>query len=476
MKGADVEEVETKLNPKGREISSEGYTRVAKLPRVAEDGTSYWLDSPNGRHEYTHQLFRFPAKFHPPVVRWALGNYGRKGSAVLDLFTGSGTVQVESLVRGISSVGIDIDPLACLIARVKTTPLNPERLRGVFNQILTLQEPYKQVRINQDLIPGLDIPEGQYLTEAIGVIIPPHPSITHWFRRYVIIDLARILWAITQVEMSEQENLFFKACVASIIRRVSNADPDPVSGLEVTSVQARKNTTRAIRVFDDFTNKTRQVIQGMSQLWETYTRNGGEASARVIHGNVLRLPELLSDVPSAQEGFPLVVTSPPYCRSVEYSRRHQLEMYWLGLVQNQAEHINLTHTYIGRRLVRASDWNEEVEFGIKALDDTLGQIAIQDVHKARTVRNYFHSMKNVFEQLYAVMKRTGTLVCVIGNSVCCKVPIPTADFIAELASDHFILKNRFSYALRNHYMQYGLWNGDGIKQEHVLVMKPKSNL
>ena len=466
-------EVELKPIQKGREISSEGYKRVEKLPRFVEDGISYWLDSPNGRHEYTHQLFRFPAKFHPPIVRWALGNFGRNGSVVLDPFTGSGTVQVESLVRGISSVGFDIDPLACLIARVKTTPMKPDRLTDVLNQLLTLLEPYKQIRANQELIPGSDITEEQYLTEAVGLTIPPLSNITHWFRYYVIIDLARILWAISQVEISELENQFFKVCVAAIIRRVSNADPDPVSGLEVTSVQARKNATRTIRVFNDFTNKTRQAIQGMSQLWETSTQNGDKVSVRVIHGNVLRLSELLSDTSSVQAGFPLVVTSPPYCRSVEYSRRHRLEMYWLGLVENQVEHINLTHTYIGRRLVRASDWNEEVEFGIKALDNTLDQIATQDIHKARTVKNYFHSMKNVFDQLNTVMKRTGTIVCVIGNSVCCKVSIPTADFIAELTSDHFVLKNRFSYAIRNHYMQYGLWNGDGIKQEHVLVMKPK---
>ena len=54
-----------------------------------------------------------------------------------------------------------------------------------------------------------------------------------------------------------------------------------------------------------------------------------------------------------------------------------------------------------------------------------------------------------------------------------KMLFPIADFIAELASDHFLLNNRFSYALRNHSIQYGFWNGDGIKQEHLLVMKPK---
>jgi hypothetical protein len=175
----------------------------------------------------------------------------------------------------------------------------------------------------------------------------------------------------------------------------------------------------------------------------------------------------------AQEGLPLVITSPPYCRAVEYSRRHQLELYWLGLIQNQDEHIALTHKYIGRKLVRSSDWDEEVDFGIRELDRTLCRIADHDPIKARTVRHYFYSMMKMFGELAEVVGRAGTIVCVIEDSVCCKVPIATAKFIAELASEHFELKQRFSYALRNYYMQYGLWNGDGIKQENVLVFKPR---
>ena len=80
-------------------------------------------------------------------------------------------------------------------------------------------------------------------------------------------------------------------------------------------------------------------------------------------------------------------------------------------------------------------------------------------------------MAEFFEVLSQKVKRTGTIVCIIGNSTCCDVPIPTADILAEIASERFVLNRRFSYALRNHYMQYGLWNGDGIKQEHVLVFK-----
>jgi hypothetical protein len=36
------------------------------------------------------------------------------------------------------------------------------------------------------------------------------------------------------------------------------------------------------------------------------------------------------------------------------------------------------------------------------------------------------------------------------------------------------LTKRFSYAIRNQSMQYGLWNGDGIKEEHVLIFKLRS--
>jgi len=463
----------TKRGLKGREISRNGHQRVDKLPRLPECGVSYWLDSPNGRHEFTHQLFRFPAKFHPPVVRWALGNYGRKESVVLDPFTGSGTVQVEALARGISSVGVDIDPLACMITRAKTTPLNPKSLERAFEKIQEMLIPFVEIHSDREVRPGSDISETRFDRESAEVTFPPIPNITHWFRRYVIIDIARIFGAIESADLSGREKLFFRACMAAVIRRVSNADPDPVSGLEVTSIQAERNTQRKIKVFDEFFVKAHQAIAGMGKLWNVYRASEIKAVARVLNGNASQIANLLEEEPLAQDRFPLVITSPPYCRAVEYSRRHQLELYWLGLVDDPTDHIALTHRYIGRKLVRAADWDETVDFGIRRLDQTLQRIAERDYGKSRSVRHYFHSVKQVMQELSQVVKRTGTVICVIGNSECCKVPIATADFIAELASERFALENRFSYALRNHYMQYGLWNGDGIKQEHVLVMKPR---
>lgn len=460
-----------KSNP--RETSSTGHIRVERLPRFPESNVSYWLDSPNGRSEYTHQFFKFPAKFHPPVVRWALANYGRRGSFVLDPFTGSGTVQVEALVEGISSIGIDIDPLACLVSQAKTKLISPERLRHEFARIQSILLPFIESHSDRESRGGADISENRFQDELDGLTIPAIPNITHWFRRYVIIDLARVFRAIDQASLSKGEKRFFRTCIAAIIRRVSNADPDPVSGLEVTGIQSKRNATRKIKVFEGFYDKVEQAIQGMEKLWNACDHSITSVKAQVLQGDAADIAHILGYARVAQDGIPLVITSPPYCRAVEYSRRHQLEMYWLGVVQNPAEHVALTHRYIGRKLVRMTDWNEERDFGIRRLDKTLRLITEFDPHRGRSVRHYFTSMARVFDGLAQVMKKNGTIVCVIGDSECCKVPIATSDFIAEIASQHFELRKRFSYVLRNHYMQYGLWNGGGIKQEHVLVMKPR---
>src|SRR5262249_4103638 len=49
-------------------------------------------------------------------------------SVVLDPMAGSGTVLRTASDRGHSGIGFDLDPLAVLMARVWTTPINPKRL------------------------------------------------------------------------------------------------------------------------------------------------------------------------------------------------------------------------------------------------------------------------------------------------------------------------------------------------------------
>lgn len=452
-----------------RNIHKRGHQVVEKLPKSPTDNASYWINSPNTKREYTHPLFKFPGKFHTPIVRWAIDAYYETGK-ILDPFAGSGTVQVEALAKGISSFGIDVDPLSTFISQVKSTPIEPRQLKKEFLLLKNALSASKKLHKMEESIPGGDIDQVSYELQSHGLSIPPIPNIAHWFRLYVIVDLARILCAIGSTNMREKSRKFFKACLVAIIRRVSNAEPDTVSGLEVTKIQANKNKTRKISVFKSFYQKVESEILNMEDLWMAYKKSETATSATIYCGDA---STILKSQKSQFRDVSLVITSPPYCRAIEYSRRHYLEMYWLGLVDSRDTHLSLAHSFIGRRAVNKYVWNEDIEFKVSALNRTIKRIERVDSSRARSVRHYFRSMQIFLNQLSDVLPENATVICILGNSVSSGIRINTAGFIAGIATEFFILKKQFSYALQHHHMQHGLWNGPGIKKEYVLVMQKK---
>ena len=64
---------------------SEASTRLSAFEFPAEIG-----------RRLSHYAFRYPAKFHPPVVRELVQRYSKKGQVCCDPFCGSGTRLVEA--------------------------------------------------------------------------------------------------------------------------------------------------------------------------------------------------------------------------------------------------------------------------------------------------------------------------------------------------------------------------------------------
>src|SRR5262245_57056681 len=69
----------------------------------------------------THGLHPYPAKYIPQIPHSLIDELSVYGETVADIFCGSGTTLVEANLLGRNSIGIDANPLACLISEAKTT-------------------------------------------------------------------------------------------------------------------------------------------------------------------------------------------------------------------------------------------------------------------------------------------------------------------------------------------------------------------
>ena len=80
-----------------------------------------WTFRDISTQKYTHGIHLYPARMHPEIARRIISKYAHTGDVIFDPFMGSGGVLLESILHGNNTVGLDINPLAVLISKVKTT-------------------------------------------------------------------------------------------------------------------------------------------------------------------------------------------------------------------------------------------------------------------------------------------------------------------------------------------------------------------
>lgn len=413
-------------------------------------------------HDLTHGLFRYPAKFHPPVVGHLLRRYTHPGETILDPFCGSGTLMVEASATGRLSVGTDVDPLAIAISRAKTRRYDIEVLDGLSAALHEALAPLERSPNEYELRMHEDLTELEYEQELGDLWVPAIPRLHHWFRKYVSVDLAKIRHEIASMDADASSKDLFFLVFASILRNASNADPVPVSGLEVTSHMLKRDAEgRNVNPFALFRAKSKRTLRAI-------------ANSSSLLGSVPEPEVFMADATSltVQSRIDGVITSPPYHNAVDYYRRHQLEMFWLQLTESQADRLELLPRYIGKARIAHSNpalavaWNPSpVALAWEA------EIAKTSPSRARDFRAYLSSMGQVFGRLEELLPAGAPAIFVVGRSSWNGDSIPTDALFVELAHGAFSIEEHLTYPVKNRYMSYSRHNGASIDLEHVLVLR-----
>lgn len=161
----------------------------SKLNHAIEDRNYYFTDNTKEWYYewdfkkydpniYSHGFHQYPAKFIPQLARKILRVFTDENSVVLDNFCGSGTTLIECLLLNRKkAIGIELNPFACFMSKVKTTPIEPKQLLRSFFEI-----------------------EFIYNSNRTEYKIDNFYNIDFWFKKSIIVELSKIKAIINTLE------------------------------------------------------------------------------------------------------------------------------------------------------------------------------------------------------------------------------------------------------------------------------------
>ena len=360
--------------------------------------------------QLTHGIHPYPAMMIPQVAARLISRYGVAGDVLLDPYCGTGTSLLEAKLAGMDAVGTDLNPLARLIASIKTTELDVGKLAKHIDRFDALAQ---ETAADSTEANGT-VADKAAISKNGELKIPDFPNIDYWFAEEVQYDLAVISHFIDSVADSEIAN-FFKVAFSQTIRECSWTKNSEFKLVRMKDEQRERFEPDAYGTMAEILRRNHRAMRDLSEV-----SPGGVA--KVCSFDTV---EGIPDNVIPPESVDLVVTSPPYGDSrttVAYGQFSRLSNQWLGF----HEASRLDNDLMGGRGV-----SHETLFGVPAVDSTVAEIARVDPKRAGEVVSFFADYQKSIRNVAQVVKPGGTTCYVVGNRTVKGVQIPTDEITAS---------------------------------------------
>lgn len=331
-----------------------------------------------------HKVHVYPAKFPSLIAQKAFeyaSNYNYKVNRVADIFCGCGTVAVEACRKGYDFYGCDLNPVAVLLAEVKTTQYKRDEIE----------------RIGKKIIDNFNRNEHKDTFQSAN------ERLKYWYVESQYNELYHLKQLIDTFDMSDDYHKLFLCIFSSILK--------PTSKWLTKSIKPQVDPNKEIHcVIETFEKQLKIFIKAIEQ--EDYK---GENEVEIQRMNVLDIEK--------EAYVDLVVTSPPYVTSYEYADLHQLSSLWLGYASNFTD---LRKDSIGSQY--GADKTIQWE-----LNDTAKKITEQFPGNSQgaAIARYYSQMENVVKICCKLLRPQGFCVFVIGDTEYKGIRIENAKSLAE---------------------------------------------
>ncbi len=389
-------------------------------PSVKGNGSGF--SDPNFASNKTlpvHRWVPWIAGFSSEFVKSAIeGHLHKKKGTVLDPFCGVGTTVVESILSGHNAIGFEINPYAFLASHTKA---NAHKI-----DVDTFSSSVDDFR--------------EFFRERMLVHYKPHSEPPKGFKTrasfYSPKVLHRVLVAqdfIQNIEKKEIRELF-RLAFASTMVSYSNYSYEPSLGRRVS---AGRDEILDFPVARAITNKLIDIAEDISWLQSHMVRH--KLDAKIINDSFFECKKHIQ--PASVD---LLITSPPYLNNYHYNRNTRPQLYWLGLAEKPEDLKKLENMNFGKFWQTVRDMKRlDLSFTLPETDIRDRLEALRKLNKGKGVYGgngwanyaaaYFNDCLKFAEGILYVLKRNGTALVVIGNSILQGMMIPTDEYFGKIA-------------------------------------------
>lgn len=410
-----------------------------ELPFLTGDAFSGMLTFTGNLKDPIHRWYYYKEGYSHQLVTKILERYPTpfRYPAILDPFCGSGTTLLVAQAMGLSAVGIELNPFAAFLSRVKTQwhGIDPEELQRVLTRVLAD-------------------------TNTANCSLPKLTTFHNekYFPNGHAYELIKLRDAIQRRKTTlEVKNALLLALAATI---------EDVSHLHKDGRLLRYRLCNAISPQEALYRRTMVMIEDLQTMADR-TRH----DVTVLQGDARDLDSLLIDDTLPKE-FGLILYSPPYLNNFDYSEVYKCELWLLGLIES----------YEQWRQLRRSTFRSHPSCKFPTTHHLKDNSALREVYSLvertarcpniggsaqddapKVIRGYFD---DVFKMLQGQLMRLapgGHIVCVVGNSQHGKLHIPTDTLVAKIGQslglelvEIYVAKYRNSRKQKNNKLRESL--------------------